>query len=270
MEGSTARPEAPAGDGAHGCPFTSAPPPEQNGAGPTYGDLLRLDDLLALPPKHTDLHDEQLFYVAHMIYELWFKVVLDELEVARDSMFTDDVPRALYCLRRVCTIEQLLVTQVATLETISPGSFALLRPSLYQASGIQSVQFREIEFLSGLKDPRHLRRGDLGPAEAERLTRRWSEPTLRDAFRALCEQHGDPDLAELLRAEIPGSALLAVAEALIDHDEQFSLWRSRHVHMVERVIGAKSGTGGSSGAAYLRSTLEKRFFPELWELRTRL
>lgn len=266
MNGSSAGPETV---GVNGCPVAHGTS-DDGDAGPGYSDLLRLDDLLALPPKHTDLHDEQLFYVAHMIYELWFKVILDELECARDSMFTDDVPRALYCLRRVATIERVLIGQVDTLETISPGSFAKLRPFLYQASGIQSAQFREIEFLSGLKERHHLSRGDLRPGDRECLKRRLAEPSLGDAFRELCAKRGDPDLAELLRVEIPDSDLLAVAEALTDHDELFSVWRSRHVHMVERVIGAKSGTGGSSGAHYLRSTLEKRFFPELWELRTQL
>lgn len=253
----------------HGCP--AAPPlAAEAPSGPTYGELLRLDDLLALPPKHTDLHDEHVFYVAHMVYELWFNVVLDELECARDSMFKDDVPRTLYALRRVHTIERILTEQIDALETISPGSFAQLRPSLYQASGFQSVQFREIEFLSGLKDRRHVDRSDLSAADRARLSRRYAEPTLGDAFRDLREQHGDPDLTGLLRAEIPAGEVIAVAEALTDHDEAFGVWRARHVHMVERVIGAKAGTGGSSGASYLRSTLEKRFFPELWELRTRL
>lgn len=266
MNGSSA---GPGTAGVNGCPVAYQPS-GAGGTGPGYGDLLRLDELLALPPGPTKLHDEHLFYVAHMVYELWFKVILDELECARDAMSGDDVPRALYCLRRVATIERVMVQQVEVLETISPGSFAKLRPFLYEASGIQSVQFREIEFLSGLKDERHLGRGDLRPADRESLRRRLAEPTLGDAFRELRRGRGDPDLVELLREEIPDSELLAVAEALTDHDEQFSVWRSRHVHMVERIIGAKPGTGGSSGVHYLRSTLDERFFPELWELRTRL
>ncbi|EST37761.1 hypothetical protein N566_11260 [Streptomycetaceae bacterium MP113-05] len=267
MNSSTAGPETT--DPLSMCPLAGRDP-EQDGSSPSYGDLLRLDDLLGLPPKHTDLHDEELFYVAHMVYELWFKVVLDELERARDAMFADDPPRVLYSLRRVGVIERVLAGQVDVLRTISPGSFALLRPSLYQASGIQSVQFREIEFLSGLKDRRYVERGDLSVPERTRLRRRLAEQSLYEAFLTLCEKRGEPDLIELLRAETPDSEILAVAEALLDHDELFSTWRARHVLMVERVIGAKAGTGGSSGAEYLRSTLEKRFFPELWELRTRL
>lgn len=267
MNGSTADPETM--DPLSSCPVAGRVQ-EQDGCGPSYGELLRLDDLLGLPPKHTDLHDEELFYVAHMVYELWFKVVLDELERARDGMFADDVDRALHSLRRVGVVERVLAGQVEVLKTISPGSFALLRPSLHQASGIQSVQFREIEFVSGLKDRRYAERADLGAAERTRLRRRLAEPTLYDGFLTLCEKRGDPDLTELLRAETPTSGVLAVAEALLDHDELFSTWRAKHVLMVERVIGAKGGTGGSSGAGYLRSTLDKRFFPELWELRTGL
>lgn len=246
------------------------PPCVQEPIGPSYADLICVDDLLALLPRDADLHDEPLFYAAHMIYELWFKVILHELECARDSIDSDDVPRALYCLRRVHTIERTLIGQVDILETISPGGFALLRPSLHQASGFQSVQFREIEFLSGCKDPRHLRRGDLNVSGRARLERRFAEPTLADAFREFRKRHGDPDLAELLRAEVSDSGVLDLAEALADHDEAFSIWRSRHAHMVERIIGAKPGTGGSSGVGYLRTTLNKRFFPELWEARTRL
>ncbi|THA23584.1 tryptophan 2,3-dioxygenase [Streptomyces sp. RKND-216] len=267
MNGSNAGPETV--DSPSRCPVAGRTPAE-DGSSPSYGDLLRLDDLLGLPPRYTDLHDEELFYVAHMVYELWFKIVLDELERTRDALFADDAPDALYSLRRVGVIERVLAGQVDVLRTISPGSFALLRPSLYQASGIQSVQFREIEFLSGLKDSRYVERGDLDAAERTRLRRRMAEPTLYEAFLTLCEKRGEPDLTELLRAETPASDVLAVAEALLDHDELFSTWRARHVLMVERVIGAKAGTGGSSGAQYLRSTLEKRFFPELWELRTRL
>ena len=245
-------------------------PEPREDLGPTYADLLRLDELLDLFPRHTDQQDAPLFFVAHMIYELWFKVILYELEQARAGMDADDIPRALYSLRRVRVIEDVLIEQLRTLETISPGGFANLRSSLHHASGLQSVQFREIEFISGQKDPSYLQRSDLSAADRGRLERRLAEPTLADAFQALRERRGDPDLTELLRAEVPRSDVLDLADALIDHDEGFGIWRSRHVHMVERVLGAKPGTGGSSGASYLRSTLEKRFFPELWEIRTRL
>lgn len=242
----------------------------QTSAGPSYADLMRVDDLIALLPPPSDLHDEPVFYAAHMVYELWFKVILDELERARDSIDSDDVPRALHCLRRVHAIERVLIDQVDILETILPGGFALLRPTLHQASGFQSAQFREIEFLSGRKDPHHLHRTDLTASGRARLERRLAEPTLADAFREFRTRRGDPDLVELLRAEVHGSDVLDLAEALIDHDEAFSIWRSRHAYMVERIIGAKPGTGGSSGVSYLRATLNTRFFPELWAMRTQL
>jgi tryptophan 2,3-dioxygenase len=250
-----------------------APPGRRDGptaATPTYGQLLQLDELLTMQAQLCEVHDELFFIVAHQVYELWFKVILFELESARDRIFADDVPRALYSLRRVRALERVLVEQVDTLETISPGSFLALRTALSASSGFQSAQFREIEFLSGLKDRSYLDRADLLPVERARLERRLREPTLWDAFCALLRRRGEPDLLQLLRRDVSDSDVLVLAEALLDHDEGFGLWRSRHVHMVERMIGHKPGTGGSSGVSYLRSTLAKRFFPRLWELRSAL
>jgi tryptophan 2,3-dioxygenase len=248
-------------------------PPGRDGptaATPTYGQILRLDELLTMQAQLCEVHDELFFIVAHQVYELWFKVILFELESARDRIFADDVPRALYSLRRVRALERVLVEQVDTLETISPGSFLALRRALSASSGFQSAQFREIEFLSGLKDRSYLDRVDVLPVERARLERRLHEPTLWDAFCALLRCRDEPDLLQLLRRDVSDSDVLVLAEALLDHDEGFCLWRSRHVHMVERMIGHKRGTGGSSGVSYLRSTLAKRFFPRLWELRSAL
>ncbi|MEV0237959.1 tryptophan 2,3-dioxygenase family protein [Nonomuraea sp. NPDC050786] len=236
----------------------------------TYGGFLHLEELLSLQESPSGHHDEMLFFTAHQIYELWFKILLHELERARDAMLADDVPWALYCLRRVRVIERVLCEQIDVLATISPGSFQQFRGGLYSSSGLQSAQFREIEFLSGLKDPAHLRRDDLTDAERERLTRRLAEPALTEAFDMLRVRRGSPDLAEILRSEVIDDDLGRLAEALIDHDEGFSQWRYRHVRMVERIIGGRDGTGGSSGVGYLRSTLAKRFFEELWSVRGRL
>lgn len=233
----------------------------------TYGGFLHLEELLSLQERPTGHHDEVLFFTAHQIYELWFKVLLHELEGARDAMLDGDVPRALYCLRRVRVIERVLSEQVDVLATISPGGFLRFRGGLSSSSGLQSAQFREIEFLSGLKDPAHLDRDDLTDIERKRLEVRLAEPSLKDAFERLCERYGTPDLGEILRQEVVGDELGRVAEALIEHDEGFSQWRYRHLCMVERIIGGRGGTGGSSGAAYLRSTLPKRFFEHLWSLR---
>jgi tryptophan 2,3-dioxygenase len=143
------------------------------------------------------------------------------------------------------------------------------RSELAPASGFQSVQFREIEFISGLKNPAYLARLEADSGERSRLERRLAEPTLWDAFLALVKHEGSPPLEAIARRSA-NPQLWDLAESLLDHDESFALWRSRHVLMVERQIGGKTGTGGSSGAAYLKTTLEKRFFPELWELRNTL
>lgn len=216
-----------------------------------------------------DVHDTVFFIAIHQIYELWFKVILHELDAARRRMFASDLAGARYCLARVKAIERVMVEQVDTLETISPRNFLEIRNELQTSSGVQSAQFREIEFVSGLKDPSWLETAEVTATERRRLRRRLREPTLWDAFLAVMEARGEPDLVDLLRREVD-SDLLGLAEALLDHDEWFALWRSRHVLMVERMIGAKTGTGGTSGAAYLRSTVDKRFFPLLWDLRSEL
>lgn len=232
-----------------------------------YGGYLKIPELLSLQQGLSEAHDELLFITVHQAYELWFKVVLFELEGARDALDRDELPRALHLLRRVHVIERLLVEQVEVLETMAPPDFLDFRHRLAPASGFQSVQFREIEFLSGLKDRRYLDLVEASPEERARLERRLAEPALSDAFAALLGRRGVPTLTELVRS---GGELFEVGEALLDHDEAFALWRSRHVLMVERQIGGKPGTGGSSGAAYLRGTLGKRFFPDLWEVRSTL
>jgi tryptophan 2,3-dioxygenase len=219
--------------------------------------------------------------VVHQAYELWFKVLLFELESARDRMFESDIPVSLHLFQRIHEIERLLVEQVSVLETMSPQDFLAFRTKLAPASGFQSVQFREIEAISGLEvrgASAHL--GDTDD-ERNRLARRLEGPTLWDAFRSLLGSAGlpmpedDPEarhrsLLEMARDRERFSGPFAVSEALLTHDELFALWRLRHVLMVERMIGSKTGTGGSSGAGYLRATLDRRFFSELWELRSDL
>jgi tryptophan 2,3-dioxygenase len=237
---------------------------------PCYGDFLRLDRLLSLQRESADVHDAHFFFTVHQVYELLFKIILYELDAAVAAVAGDDIPRAVYCLRRVRAVEDALVAQVAPLETISPGSFAVLRRTLAASSGLQSVQFREIEFRSGLKNPEYLSSVRMSAAERARLELRLAQPSLWDEFARLRERQGDPDLVMLYRAEVPDGGLVRLAEAMVDHDEGFGLWRARHVLMVERIIGRRPGTGGSAGVAYLRSTVDVRFFPELWELRTLL
>jgi tryptophan 2,3-dioxygenase len=236
----------------------------------SYGSYLKIPELLELQDGLTHEHDELLFIVAHQVYELWFKVVLDELDATRASINRDDMFFALHHLRRVHVIEKLLVEQIEVLETMSPQDFLAFRSKLAPASGFQSVQFREIEFASGLKDPRYLARLEASPVEMERLQRRLDEPSLADALHALIKRRGSPTLVDIFRDREHHGDLFDLCEGLLDHDETFAHWRARHVLMVERQIGAKPGTGGSSGAQYLRSTLGKRFYPELWEVRSQL
>ena len=236
----------------------------------SYGSYLKIPELLHLQQGLSKEHDELLFIVAHQVYELWFKVVLFELEAARDRIDHDDIFFARHHLMRVHTIERLLVEQIEVLETMSPQDFLAFRSKLAPASGFQSVQFREIEFLSGLKDPKYLARIEATPEEKQRLQRRLDEPSLADSLDALIVRRGSPSLVEIFRDREHHGDLFDLCEELLDHDETFAHWRARHVLMVERQIGSKPGTGGSSGAQYLRSTLGKRFYPELWEVRSQL
>jgi tryptophan 2,3-dioxygenase len=236
----------------------------------SYGSYLKIPELLQLQDGLSHEHDELLFIVAHQVYELWFKVVLFELEAARDRIDSDDVFFARHYLERVHVIEKLLVEQIEVLETMSPQDFLAFRFQLAPASGFQSVQFREIEFLSGLKEPKYLARLETSADETARLRRRLDEPSLDDAFHRLLERRGSPTLLEVFRDRDRYGDLYDLCEALIDHDEAFAHWRARHVLMVERQIGGKTGTGGSSGAEYLRTTLDKRFYPELWDVRSQL
>lgn len=235
----------------------------------SYGSYLRVPELLGLQQGLTNAHDELLFIVVHQAYELWFKVLIHELEAVRDAIQADNLRAARHYLARVKVIEALMVEQVGVLETMAPQDFLTFRSELAPASGFQSLQFREVEFLSGLKEPGFLKALDQEPGAAARLQQRMSEPSLRDAFDALLERRS-VSVNELYRKGDQHPDVLELAEALLDHDEGFRLWRIRHVQMVERQIGDKSGTGGSTGVRYLQSTLGKRFFPELWEVRSQL
>jgi tryptophan 2,3-dioxygenase len=254
-----------------------------SGEGLSYGSYLRVPELLAQqrllskPPAH----DELLFIIVHQAYELWFKELLFELESVRDLIFAGDIERARHFLHRVHAIERVMIEQIPVLESMSPQDFLEFRANLTPASGFQSVQFREIEFLSGLKNPSYLELVGESEDEAARLHRRLAESTLWDAYISLLEQRGLPmpsgdadargdSLVRVARERTSYSDLFYLAEDLVTFDELFSEWRHRHVLMVERQIGSKTGTGGSSGASYLRTTLSKRFFPELWELRSHL
>ena len=267
----------------------------EEGALLTYGSYLRLPQLLDAQHLESDppAHDELLFITIHQVYELWFQQLLHEVEAVRDALLTTpnqkDRPQddggdrlwwARHLMNRVHVIERVLVQQVDVLETMTPQDFLEFRQRLAPASGFQSVQFRELEFISGAKDEGFLRRfKGLTDAEKASLRRRLDEPSLWEAFTGLLASRGlevedDEALTASLRRVAHDRAsfgdIWAMAEALILHDELAAAWRARHVVMVERMIGSKTGTGGSTGAAYLRSRLEMKYYPLLWDLRSAL
>jgi tryptophan 2,3-dioxygenase len=254
----------------------------EQGARLTYGSYLRLPQLLSAQQPESDppAHDELLFITVHQVYELWFQLLLHEATSARDAMLAGERWLARHLLQRMHAIERVLISQIDVLETMTPQDFLTFRRLLAPASGFQSVQFRELEFISGAKDPAFVQRfRGLTDAESDRLRRRLAEPTLWDAFLQVLRAAGLPSDDEMaVRESLLTAArdrprfveVWELAEGLIEHDELAAGWRTRHVMMVERMIGAKTGTGGSSGADYLRSRLDLRYYPLLWELRSHL
>jgi tryptophan 2,3-dioxygenase len=257
----------------------------------TYDRYLRLPELLGLQALESSppVHDEMLFIIVHQTYELWFKELLHELTAVRDAMLAatgsaPDQGRPLWLarqlLRRVHVIERLLISQVDVMETMTPQDFGEFRTALAPASGFQSVQFRELEFLSGAKDPGFVHRfRALTDEERTRLAARLAEPTLWDAYVDLLAWTDLPvgsdkeimtALVTVARDRPHLDDLWELAEDLLTHDELAALWRARHVQMVERQIGTKSGTGGSTGAPYLHGRVPLRYYPLLWELRDSL
>jgi tryptophan 2,3-dioxygenase len=262
----------------------------------TYGSYLKIPELLSLQQRLSEPahHDEMLFIIVHQVHELWFKQVLHELEAVREALGQDRPLVALKSLKRLHTIQRVLLEQIDVLETMTPQEFNAFRSLLRPASGFQSMQFREIEFLSGGGDPVVLSHMAEDPGRA-RVEKRRSEPTIYEALLSLLRRRGEsipealiarpgasrpprPPDAEVVAAfrniyeratESPQRyELYLLAEAFVDYDELFLHWRARHVRMVERTIGMKQGTGGSEGAAYLHRTSGAKFFPELWEVRT--
>ncbi len=249
----------------------------------TYGSYLRLDDLLSCQAPATDKHDELLFVIIHQVYELWFKQILHEAALLQVRLEEGSSAGALATARRIAKILKTIVGQLDVLETMTPKQFTSFRPELGSASGFQSDQFRVLEAVLG--------RRDFGDAEhdpqlAAAVRRRPVFDSLLRYLRTAGYEvpaefldrdpsqpwHGDETIQALLvdvyRDDTAAPA--EVCEALIDIDEGIQEWRYRHVKMVERIIGAKIGTGGSAGAEYLRSTLFRPAFPDLWEIRSRV
>lgn len=275
-------------------PDAVAPPTVYGQTDLDYNDYLKVPELLDLqrPLSKPPHHDEMLFIIIHQAYELWFKLLLHEAGSALKLLERDDAAEANHRVQRMVQVGRLLVQQIHLLETMRPIDFLQFRDELKPASGFQSLQFREFEFRLGLKDPVYFRFFQSRPALLARLKARMEEPDVRGAFYDLLRRQGfdiPPDANEREREgdaaatqavekalqpiyEDPKghAALYALCESLMDVDEGLQLWREHHVRVVERIIGHKRGTGGSSGVEYLRSTTGKRVFPALWGVRTRI
>jgi len=257
----------------------------------TYSSYLKVHELLDLQQPKSDgpEHDEMLFIIIHQVYELWFKEMLHEMDYLVVRLAADDHWRALHTFKRVLTILKVAVQQIDILETMTPVEFLTFRNRLDSASGFQSFQFREVEFALGYK-----RRGIFqfyadDPIAHAKLEKRYQSPTLWDAFVHYLNRNGHPIPNDVLNRDVTHpiesspdiqrvlldvyrteSDLTRVCERMVDLDEGLQEWRYRHVKMVERTIGTKQGTGGSSGAGYLKDTLFKPFFPDLWVIRAEL
>src|SRR5260370_19569083 len=257
-----------------------------------YKGYLKLDDLLKLqrPLAEPTCHDETLFIIVHQVFELWFKLVLHEIDKIFEMLDQDDVIESERLIRRLTSIVRLFIPKLSVFETMMPSDFIQFRDRLRPASGFQSVQFREIEFACGLKDRKYLGMFKNDPKAAARLENRLSQPAFWDHFVALLGRHGHIVDSEGLQREAivtiykhdSDHALRVLCQAMIEYDEMFSLWRAHHIRMVQRMIGSKAGTGqqlvestygtrspmGTIGVEYLAQTLTKKFFPVLWAART--
>jgi tryptophan 2,3-dioxygenase len=247
----------------------------------TYGGYLQLDELLSCQSPLSDVHDEMMFVVIHQVYELWFKQILHETGLLQHRLETGDGPGALATGRRIAKILKLAIAQMDVLETLTPPQFARFRPGLGSSSGFQSYQFRRIEAAFGR---RHFGKTGGDPVREEIMGRRsvfesllcylnidgWPVPA--DALSRDPREPwpGDADVRALLAKVYENAGTPAgVCEVLLDIDEGIQEWRYRHVKAVERIIGVRVGTGGSSGSQYLRNTLFRPSFPDLWDMRSR-
>jgi tryptophan 2,3-dioxygenase len=266
----------------------NAPPPPVPPGRLNYADYLHVDDLLRLQrqesrPPH---HDEMQFIVVHQVFELWFRLLLhetDRIAAMLDRGDDGSLREAVHLLRRVARVARSMQDQIGLLDSMKPARFLGFRDVLEPASGFQSFQFREVEAAWGLKDPGQLRHHEGNPARAARLRARLEAPSIPDRLGGMLRARGfdwpagegkeEADrriaAARSVYQDPAGHPLLEeLLEALLEVDAQFALWRRHHVFMVERMIGRKWGTGGSQGVPYLETTLARRFFPELWAVRT--
>ena len=232
-----------------------------------YGSYLALRELLELQRPRSENPDELLFIVVHQSSELWFKTILHELDLLIESLSKREPEFALFRVERINALMRIVSAQLAALETLPPQHFAQFRGYLGTSSGSQSVQFRAIEAVSGLREPHFINvlqeHGDIPPLVKDALSR----PTLQELFLALVHEQR-ATLEQLYTGRRP-TVLFFLAEALLEYEQQFGLWRFRHVQLVERVLGPLTGgTGGTLGAKYLARTVDQKFFPELWSVRS--
>lgn len=254
----------------------------------TYTNYLKIDELTQLqelksnPPEH----DEMLFIIIHQTYELWFKQILHEFGKLKTELEAGNTWTAVKTLRRVLTILKTLVSQVDILETMTPLEFNSFRSFLGQSSGFQSLQFREVEILCGLRLPLMIEAHKDNAEHVQTLKARMDEHTLWESFGMYLTKKGFPvqpkrenevgllynpseDIQQtLIRVMQDEPELAIVCELLVDFDEGLQEWRYRHVKMVERTIGRKKGTGGSDGVKYLQKTTNHAIFPDLWAIRS--
>jgi len=252
----------------------------------TYSSYLQLDKLLNIQKQLSDGpdHDEMLFIIIHQAYELWFKEMLHELDHLKKLLLRNDLPRSLHTMKRILTILKVTVHQTDILETMTPLEFLTFRDRLETASGFQSFQFRELEFVLGHKNEKILSKFDDSSNEKKLLQKRFHEPSLWNVFLKFLALNDYPVPSEVLNSgsnDVQSEKLNKIlcdvyknnpniaqfCELLLDLDEGFQEWRYRHVKMVERTIGTKTGTGGSDGVKYLVTTLSIKFFPVLWSIR---
>jgi tryptophan 2,3-dioxygenase len=255
----------------------------------TYTSYLALDEILDTQRPLSDEHDEILFIVVHQVYELWFKELLHELAYLQQLLEGGQGPQALSTLKRVLTILKLVVAQIDVIETLTPVQFLSFRDRLQSASGFQSAQFREVEAVLGRRDLSMIAAYEEGSEPYKRIEAALARRSLYDSFLRYLVLSGYEIHADRLErdvglpveeSEAVQAAILAayrddgeaaqVCERMVDLDEGVQEWRYRHVKMVERTIGSRSGTGGSSGARYLHTTLNHPMFPDLWSVRSEL
>lgn len=233
-----------------------------------YGSYLALEELLALQHPRAGHPDEMLFIIVHQASELWFKSILHELDLLIDSFQRHEAEFALFRMGRINALMRIVSAQLSALETLPPQHFAEFRTHLGSSSGSQSAQFRAIEAASGLREPHFMHVLREHGAIPDVVQRALSRPTLQDLFMELLRAE-ETDLEALYAGERP-TTLFFLAEALLEYEQQFGLWRFKHVQLVERVLGPLTGgTGGTLGAKYLARTIDQKFFPALWAVRAK-